>query len=762
MGTLIAWGFAGQGAQRKGMGAAVLDRDPERCAAADAILGYSIRQLCLENRDGRLRETRYAQPALYVVGALSALAITDRAPEFAIGHSVGEYAALLAAGCFDFETGLRLVQRRAELMARADGGGMVAVIGLERDRVTEVLAAEELADIDVANYNLRRQLVLSGPRGSLPVAIRALERAGSRCVVLEVSAAFHSRYMASAAKEFAVYLQSFSFDVPRLPVISNVTAEPYSQGAIAELLARQVTAPVRWHDCVQYLFRQGVGELREIGGTRVLTELWRTARDDAAAMPPAERAPPTPVVLRTPVAPPVTPRAPSLRLDAEHLGSAAFRRDHGLRYAYLAGSMFRGVSSVAMVIRLARAGLMGFLGTGGLTPDAIDRALGEIRVALGGGRYGVNLLHQIDDPEAERMLVALFLRHDVRCVEAAAYMQVTPALVHYRFNGARLGSNGVPDAPRRIVAKVSRPEVASAFMRPAPEAIVKRLIADGALTQEEAEIARQLPVSQDVCVESDSAGHTDGGVALTLIPVMARIRDDAMACHGYRERIRIGASGGLGGPEAVAAAFILGADFIVTGSVNQCSPEAGTSPPVKDLLAQLDVQDTGYAPAGDMFELGSRVQVMRKGTLFAARSNQLYQLYRQHESLDAIDPRTRHTIETTWFHRSFDEVWRDVRDYHAQLGRVDEVERAECNPRRRMALVFRWYFAHSIRVALEGDLAERVNFQVHCGPAMGAFNRFVYHTELEDWRARHVDAIADRLMQGAAEVLRRSALPSAV
>jgi trans-AT polyketide synthase/acyltransferase/oxidoreductase domain-containing protein len=739
VGALIAWGFAGQGSQRKGMGAAVLDRFADRCAAADAILGYSIRALCLENPDGRLRQTRYAQPAIYVVGALSFLAMTEPAPDFVAGHSVGEYAALLVAGCYDFETGLRLVQQRAELMSRVEGGGMVAVIGLGAERVTEVLAAHGLADLDVANYNLRQQLVISGPRASLPAATQALEYAGGRCVALDVSAAFHSRYMAEAAADFGDFVRSFRFEAPRVPVLSNVTAAPYAPGTVAELLARQITAPVRWHDSMQYLLQRGVGELREIGATRVLRELWRVAREEAPA-PPAPSAPAT--VTRT---------------DGAQLGSAAFCRDHGLRYAYLAGSMFRGVASVALVVRMANAGLMGFLGTGGLTLDEIDAALHALRRELGAaGRYGANLLHQIDAPEVERALVALYLRHDVRCIEAAAYMQITPALVHYRFQGAHLAPDGRPTAPRRIVAKVSRPEVAAAFMQPAPDALVRRLVEEGALTPDQAEVARRLPVSQDVCVESDSAGHTDGGVALALVPVMTRLRDDMMERYRYPDRIRIGASGGLGAPEAVAAAFVLGADFIVTGSVNQCSPEAGTSAPVKELLATLDVQDTGYAPAGDMFELGARVQVMRKGTLFAARANNLYQLYRQHASLEAIDSRTRSAIEGTWFRRSFDEVWRDTRDYHARTGRPGELERAARDPKHRMALVFRWYFARSIRLALDGDLTERVNFQVHCGPAMGAFNRFVHGTDLQEWRNRHVDIIADRLMHGAAQVLRRS------
>jgi len=199
---------------------------------------------------------------------------------------------------------------------------------------------------------------------------------------------------------------------------------------------------------------------------------------------------------------------------------------------------------------------------------------------------------------------------------------------------------------------------------------------------------------------------------------------------------------------------VLGAEFIVTGSVNQCSVEAGTSAAVKDLLADLDVQDTTYAPAGDMFELGAKVQVARKGTLFAARANKLYQLYRHYDSLEAIDTQTRQTIETTYFRRSFEQVWRDTQDYYLGTGRAGEVERAERNPKHRMALVFRWYFAHTIQAALAGDVAERVNFQIHCGPAMGAFNRFVKGTDLEDWRNRHVDIIAEHLMQGAADVLR--------
>src|SRR5213078_1375618 len=263
-----------------------------------------------------------------------------------------------------------------------------------------------------------------------------------------------------------------------------------------------------------------------------------------------------------------------------------------------------------------------------------------------------------------------------RYVEAAAYTRVTAPLVLFRYRGG---------VPRHIVAKVSRPEVATAFMQPPPETILRQLVAEGALTEAEAQAARRFPVSADVCVEADSAGHTDGGVALVLLPRMTRLRDELMDRFGYPDRIRVGASGGLGSPEAVAAAFLLGADFVVTGSVNQCSPQAGNY-----LLAGLDVQDTTYAPAGDLFELGARVQVVRRGTLFAARANKLYQLYRQFGALDEIDARTRDTIEETYFRRSFDQVWQETREYYLAGGRTADVARAQATPKLKMAAVFKW------------------------------------------------------------------------
>lgn len=785
--------FPGQGSQRKGMGADLFARFPAEVAAADTVLGYSVAELCTADPLGRLRDTEYAQPALFVVNALRYLAREDRTPpEFLAGHSLGELNALRVAGCFDFATGVAIVARRGALMAAASGGGMVAVVGLAAYRVAEVLAG--FPDVDLANYNSPTQTVIAGPVAALREAADALRaEPGARCVPLAVSAAFHSRQMRDAATAFADYLETVPLAAPRLRVLANATGMPYPAGENpASLLARQVDGPVRWLGSMRFLLAEGVTSVEEMGGPRVLTPLWREAaerhhapnaeadsdervpggradlgewaagdlgeRVPGAGVDPGERAAGGPADLGEPVPggwADLDERTAGAGADpGELLGSAAFRRDFGIRYAYLAGSMFRGIASIALVRRLGEGGLLGFFGAAGLPLTEVEDAIKELTGSLGpGGRWGMNLLCPLDDPELEQATVELYLRHDVRFVEAAGYPRLTGPLLRLRYSGAHLDSSGRPVVPRQIVAKVSRPEVARAFCAPAPAAMVADLLRRGWLTPAEADVAGRVPVSENLCVESDSGGHTDGGVALALLPAMVRLRDEVAAAHPGVCRVRVGAAGGLGAPEAIAAAFVLGAEFVVTGSVNQCTPQAGISDLAKDLLAALDVQDTGYAPAGDMFEFGARAQVVRKGTLFASRANKLYQIYRTYDGLDALPERLRRTLEHTYFRRSIDEVWQQTRDYHLRTGGAAELDRAQRDSRHRMALVFRWYFAHSVRMALAGTPEERVNFQIQCGPAMGAFNRLVAGTELADWRARDPVAVAELLMRGAADRL---------
>jgi trans-AT polyketide synthase/acyltransferase/oxidoreductase domain-containing protein len=434
---------------------------------------------------------------------------------------------------------------------------------------------------------------------------------------------------------------------------------------------------------------------------------------------------------------------------ADALGCATFRRDHGVRYAYVAGAMYKGIASKELVLRMASARLLSFLGTGGLALDRIESDLLFLRAQVpAGASYGINLLAGWHEDGC----VDLCLKHDVTRVEAAAYLQISPALVRYRLSGLTAAG------PRRkVIAKVSRPEIAEQFLSPPPERMVRDLLAAGRISDDEAARSQSIPMAEDICVEADSGGHTDQGVAFTLVPAIVAQAEAAVRQRGYAVKVRVGAAGGLGTPRAIAAAFVLGADFVLTGSVNQCTIEAGISDAVKDMLQHADVQDTAIAPAGDMFEQGSKVRVFKKGLFFPARANRLYELYRQHDSLDTIDAKTREQIETKYFKRTFDEVYAETRAYFLRVDPA-EIERAERDPKHKMALIFKWYFVHSARLARAGSADQRVDYQVHCGPALGAFNQWVRGTPREDWRQRHVDDIADLLMTGAAAVLQGARL----
>lgn len=446
--------------------------------------------------------------------------------------------------------------------------------------------------------------------------------------------------------------------------------------------------------------------------------------------------------------------SPTLRaIDPGRLGCDAFRRRHGIKYAYVAGAMYKGIASKELVVRIGRARLLGFLGTGGLKPERIDRDLQWIGEQLGGtGIYGANFLAAPFDPEIEHATAEILLERRVPRIEAAAFTQISMDLAWLRLRGMTRDADGVVRSPRQIMTKISRPEVAAQFLRPVPDVLRRTLLASGLINAEEAEWGATVPVADDICVESDSGGHTDRGVAYVLLPVILRLRDDLSREHGYARKIGVGAAGGLGTPEAVAASFVVGADFVLTGSVNQCTVEAGTSDRVKDMLQAAEAQDMDIVPAGDMFEMGAKVQVFKRGLLFPGRAKKLYDLYRQYDSIEQIDAKTREQIETRYFKRSFDAVWEETRMFYAQRAPA-VIARAERDPKHRMALIFRWYFVHTSRLALAGEPAEQTDFQIHSGPALGAFNQWVRGTAMADWRNRHVDLIADQLMTGAAAVL---------
>lgn len=445
-------------------------------------------------------------------------------------------------------------------------------------------------------------------------------------------------------------------------------------------------------------------------------------------------------------------------ISAHQLGDSTFCASHGVHAPYIAGAMAGGIASAELVIAMSHAGLLGFFGAGGLPLDAVERNVIAIKKALGDAPAGFNLLHNPNEPSVEEATVDLYLRHACRTVSASAYIHLTPALVRYRLTGVRRGLDGAILCPNRVFAKVSRPEIAERFMRPAPDDMLQKLVQSGGLTAEEAELGRCIPVAEDITAEADSGGHTDHRPLVVLLPTLLRLRDRIVAEQRYALegiRLRVGAAGGIGDPTAAHAAFSLGAAYVLTGSINQATLEAGTSVMAKQMLTEASLSDCATGPAPDMFEQGAHVQVLGRGTMYAQRATLLHNTYRRYASIDEIPDRDRSKLERMIFRRSLDDVWAETQQYWQQRD-PQELARAAADGRHKMALIFRWYLGLTSRWARIGEADRKRDFQIWCGPSMGLFNDWAHGTWLAPLEQRSVVTIAHAMLHGVAALQRVS------
>lgn len=265
--------FPGQGSQNAGMGEDLFKKYPEYVKIADEILGYSIARLCLKDEHQLLSSTRYAQPALFVVNALSYLDYLDAnpAPVYLAGHSLGEYNALMASGILSFEEGLRLVAVRGKLMARILDGAMAAVIGIDRKELQNILD-EHCTEVEIANYNSYLQNVISGPAEKIEECGKLFKELKLKYMKLNVSGAFHSKYMEPVKEEFDAALNKVHFKVPQITVLSNYTSLPVTEDNVRANLSMQLVRPVKWIDIVETLLKE-TDEITQIGPGAVLDNL---------------------------------------------------------------------------------------------------------------------------------------------------------------------------------------------------------------------------------------------------------------------------------------------------------------------------------------------------------------------------------------------------------------------------------------------------------------------------------------------------------
>lgn len=471
-------------------------------------------------------------------------------------------------------------------------------------------------------------------------------------------------------------------------------------------------------------------------------------------------------------------------IPIQHLGDESFRRDYGMRYSYVSGAMAAGIGSEEIVEEMARHGMLGFFGSAGLSPTRVEAAidrLSKLETHFSGPQalpthstayqtsaapsrptrmpFGINLIHSPAEQSLEKTLVDLYLRRGVKLVEASAYLDLTPHVVRYRLHGIHRNSLGEIVTPNHVIAKISRIEVGTKFFAPAPAKMLSQLVDQGELTTEQATLAQHVPVAQDITAEADSGGHTDNRPALTLLPTILALRDQAMATYRFSQPLRVGAAGGISTPASAAAAFAMGAAYVLVGSVQQACVESGTCDAVRKMLAEAEQADVTMCPCADMFEMGVKVQVLKRGTMFPMRAAKLYETYRNTAGIDAIPKTDREWLEKNLFRIPLQDAWQQTAEYFKTRDPA-QIEKAERDPKHKMALVFRWYLGQSSRWANTGEPSRKMDYQIWCGPGMGAFNEWTRGTFLAQPENRRVTTVAFNLLHGAAVTLRLNLLRS--
>ncbi|MFW9263178.1 PfaD family polyunsaturated fatty acid/polyketide biosynthesis protein [Nostoc sp. CALU 546] len=444
-------------------------------------------------------------------------------------------------------------------------------------------------------------------------------------------------------------------------------------------------------------------------------------------------------------------------LSIRQLGDPTFLSFHGVKYAYATGAMAQGIASEELVIALGKEKILSSFGAGGLSPARVEAAINHIQKALPQGPYAFNLLHSPSEPAIERGVVDLYLKYQVRTIEASAFLDLTDNIVYYRAAGLGLNAANQIEIKNKIIAKISRREVATKFLQPAPTKILKQLVEQGLISELQASLAEKIPVADDITVEADSGGHTDNRPLVCLLPSILELRDEIQRKFSYEKPVRVGVAGGIATPQSALAAFMMGAAYVVTGSINQSCIEAGTSQHTKQLLAQAEMADVMMAPAADMFEMGVKLQVLKRGTLFPLRAQKLFELYKNYDSIEDIPLAEREKLEKQVLQKSLEAVWEETVSYLSQRN-PDKLTKAVNNPKRKMALIFRWYLGLSSRWSNFGEKGREMDYQIWCGPAMGSFNDWVRGSYLSESNNRQVVDIANQIMTGAAFLYRMQSL----
>jgi trans-AT polyketide synthase/acyltransferase/oxidoreductase domain-containing protein len=537
--------------QHKGMGELMFARYPQLVSLANKTLGYSITSLCLEDPRNELNLTSFTQPAIYVVSYLSYLAAAEEGVsyDFLLGHSVGEYAALAAANVFDFETGLKIVQKRASIMAKAEGGGLVAVIGLSQEKIMDIILESTLEGIEIANINSPNQIVVGGFNNTLNSFVAYCSDKGIRAIKLKVSGAFHTSHMEKFREQFLLFLKQCEFKEPSTEVIANLTGQPHQFNEFPETLSRHIASPVQWVNCIEYLLSCTVDDFIELGTPAILTPMIKDIRshyNDVSTLDEQTKKVST-----------------NREAEKQELALKQIKTDFCKRFEcsrpFVIGSLGNGAVGLDLISSIAPLRELGILDTEGVDLGTLDNILTQLSADKTiRGNFGVALTTNPNGIEHQYQQFKLFEKHDVSCIEISG--QSIPSVAVCSFREKSKGRI-------RILARVNCLDSVKAF----------------------------LNVADAICVDISTSDSANELTIMKVLEVLNHI-EVLIKEQAFQSRPLIGVGGIAGSPYMVNAMLALGVDFVVGGSAFLTTHQACVAPEIKSMLKQVGYQQYQTLP----------------------------------------------------------------------------------------------------------------------------------------------------------------------